>query len=125
MVDVNQRSLSLSLAGPFQDSGDVQMLQTYSSSDRRHFNTKYYCHSEPKTQLCFRFRQCVGKTFNRYDVAAALCMSIGLIFFTLADSKVQPDFNLYGNTNASIKSLVNVIVRNLSRGAHHLFSIGC
>jgi len=36
------------------------------------------------------------KTFNRYDVAAALCMSIGLIFFTLADSKVRPNFNLYG-----------------------------
>ncbi|CAF1545762.1 unnamed protein product, partial [Rotaria sordida] len=36
------------------------------------------------------------KTFNRYDVAAAFCMSIGLIFFTLADSKVQPNFNLYG-----------------------------
>ncbi|UJR14986.1 hypothetical protein I4U23_001964 [Adineta vaga] len=36
------------------------------------------------------------KTFNRYDVAAACCMSIGLIFFTLADSKVQPRFNLYG-----------------------------
>ncbi|CAF2895882.1 unnamed protein product [Rotaria sp. Silwood2] len=36
------------------------------------------------------------KTFNRYDVAAAFCMSIGLVFFTLADSKVQPNFNLYG-----------------------------
>ncbi|UJR31688.1 hypothetical protein I4U23_019169 [Adineta vaga] len=36
------------------------------------------------------------KTFNRYDVAAAICMSIGLIFFTLADSKVQPNFNTYG-----------------------------
>ncbi|CAF3752580.1 unnamed protein product [Rotaria socialis] len=36
------------------------------------------------------------KTFNRYDVAAAFCMSIGLIFFTLADSKVRPNFNTYG-----------------------------
>jgi adenosine 3'-phospho 5'-phosphosulfate transporter B3 len=36
------------------------------------------------------------KTFNRYDVAAAICMSIGLIFFTLADSKVRPNFNSYG-----------------------------
>lgn len=42
------------------------------------------------------------KTFNRYDVAAALCMSIGLIFFTLADSKVQPNFNLYGERFSSI-----------------------
>ena len=38
----------------------------------------------------------LGKTFNRYDVAAAMCMSTGLIFFTLADSKVQPNFNVYG-----------------------------
>ncbi|CAF1150618.1 unnamed protein product [Didymodactylos carnosus] len=37
-----------------------------------------------------------GKTFNRYDVLAAICMSLGLIFFTLADSKVQPNFNYYG-----------------------------
>jgi adenosine 3'-phospho 5'-phosphosulfate transporter B3 len=36
------------------------------------------------------------KKFNRYDVSAAVCMSIGLIFFTLADSKVQPNFNPYG-----------------------------
>jgi adenosine 3'-phospho 5'-phosphosulfate transporter B3 len=36
------------------------------------------------------------KSFNRYDIAAAFCMSTGLIFFTLADSKVQPNFNLYG-----------------------------
>ncbi|CAF1160914.1 unnamed protein product, partial [Didymodactylos carnosus] len=37
-----------------------------------------------------------GKTFNRYDVLAAICMSVGLIFFTLADSKVRPNFNYYG-----------------------------
>ena len=103
-------SLSLSpfLVGPFKNSGDVQMLQTDSSSDRRHFDTKYYRPPEPNTQLCFRFRHCVGKIFNRYDVAAALCMSIGLIFFTLADSKVQPNFNLYGNTNASRKKALSM-----------------
>ncbi|CAF0889261.1 unnamed protein product [Adineta steineri] len=36
------------------------------------------------------------KKFNRYDIAAAVCMSTGLIFFTLADSKVHPKFNFYG-----------------------------
>ncbi|CAF3734280.1 unnamed protein product [Rotaria sp. Silwood1] len=36
------------------------------------------------------------KKFNRYDVAAAFCMSIGLVFFTLADTKVRPNFNSYG-----------------------------
>jgi adenosine 3'-phospho 5'-phosphosulfate transporter B3 len=42
---------------------------------------------------CFFYSE---KKFNRYDVAATICMSIGLIFFTLADSKVQPNFNTYG-----------------------------
>jgi len=37
-----------------------------------------------------------GKTFNIYDVSASIMMSIGLIFFTLADSLVQPDFKLSG-----------------------------
>lgn len=30
------------------------------------------------------------------DVSAALCMSLGLIWFTLADSTVAPNFNLTG-----------------------------
>lgn len=30
------------------------------------------------------------------DVSAALCMSLGLIWFTLADSKVAPNFNVTG-----------------------------
>lgn len=37
-----------------------------------------------------------GKKFNVYDVSASVMMSIGLIFFTLADSLVQPDFELVG-----------------------------
>ncbi len=37
-----------------------------------------------------------GKKFNVYDVTASIIMSIGLIFFTLADMKVQPDFELIG-----------------------------
>lgn len=53
-------------------------------------------------QFFFQFfikKSYLEKTFNRYDVAAAICMSTGLIFFTLADSKVRPNFNLYGNLN--------------------------
>ncbi|XP_014015204.1 adenosine 3'-phospho 5'-phosphosulfate transporter 2 isoform X1 [Salmo salar] len=34
-----------------------------------------------------------GKRYNLADVLAALCMSLGLIWFTLADSKVAPNFN--------------------------------
>lgn len=37
-----------------------------------------------------------NKRFNKYDVSASVAMSMGLIFFTLADVKVQPSFNLYG-----------------------------
>lgn len=37
-----------------------------------------------------------GKRYNLADVSAALCMSLGLIWFTLADSKVAPSFNLTG-----------------------------
>lgn len=28
-----------------------------------------------------------------------MCMTVGLIFFTLADSQVQPEFDLIGETN--------------------------
>lgn len=38
-----------------------------------------------------------GKRYNLADVSAALCMSLGLIWFTLADSKVAPNFNVTGN----------------------------
>lgn len=38
----------------------------------------------------------VGKRYNIVDVSAALCMSLGLIWFTLADSTVAPNFNLTG-----------------------------
>ncbi|KAF6023086.1 SLC35B3 [Bugula neritina] len=37
-----------------------------------------------------------GKKYGWVDFLACACMSIGLIMFTLADSKVQPNFNLYG-----------------------------
>jgi len=32
----------------------------------------------------------IGKRYTLSDVIACLCMTIGLIFFTLADSQVQP-----------------------------------
>lgn len=37
-----------------------------------------------------------GKRYGPLDVIATLCMTIGLIFFTLADSIVQPNFNFTG-----------------------------
>lgn len=38
-----------------------------------------------------------GKRYNFADVTAALCMSLGLVWFTLADSKVAPNFNITGS----------------------------
>ncbi|XP_004847768.1 adenosine 3'-phospho 5'-phosphosulfate transporter 2 isoform X2 [Heterocephalus glaber] len=35
-----------------------------------------------------------GKRYNIVDVTAAVCMSLGLIWFTLADSTVAPNFDL-------------------------------
>ena len=37
-----------------------------------------------------------GKRYGALDVIATVCMTIGLIFFTLADSIVQPNFNFTG-----------------------------
>lgn len=37
-----------------------------------------------------------GKRYGPIDVLAALCMSVGLIFFTLADSTVSPSFETIG-----------------------------
>ena len=44
----------------------------------------------------------VGKRYNAVDVSAALCMSLGLIWFTLADSKVAPNFNVTGKAECSL-----------------------
>ncbi|CAM4757918.1 unnamed protein product [Rotaria magnacalcarata] len=52
------------------------------------------------------------KTFNRFDVAAAFCMSIGLVFFTLADSKVRPNFNAYGVIIISLALVADAIIGN-------------
>lgn len=38
----------------------------------------------------------IGKSYGALDVIATLCMTVGLMFFTLADSLVQPNFNLTG-----------------------------
>ncbi|XP_064299649.1 adenosine 3'-phospho 5'-phosphosulfate transporter 2 isoform X4 [Phalacrocorax carbo] len=40
-----------------------------------------------------------GKRYNIADVSAALCMSLGLIWFTLADSTVAPNFNLTASSS--------------------------
>lgn len=46
--------------------------------------------------LVFLVLSGTGKRYNIADVSAAMCMSLGLIWFTLADSTVTPNFNLTG-----------------------------
>jgi len=43
----------------------------------------------------------IGKKFTPVDWMACIFVSIGLIFFTLADSSVSPSFSLYGIMNYS------------------------
>ena len=40
----------------------------------------------------------IGKKFTVVDWVACIFMSIGLIFFTLADSSISPSFSLYGKS---------------------------
>jgi adenosine 3'-phospho 5'-phosphosulfate transporter B3 len=48
----------------------------------------------------------LGKRYTIYDILACLCMTIGLIFFTLADSQVQPEFDLLGKNEFNISSFL-------------------
>lgn len=66
-------------------------------TDLGHFRSLGFLISELqiKDMLCFFVP---GKRYNVADVSAALCMSLGLIWFTLADSKVAPNFNVTGKS---------------------------
>lgn len=68
---------------PFEDS--VAVLASPHT-----FETPF-CRIEKSDGFCVP-----GKRYNLADVSAAFCMSLGLIWFTLADSKVAPNFNVTG-----------------------------
>lgn len=61
-----------------------------------------------------------GKRYNVADVAAALCMSLGLIWFTLADSTVAPNFNLTGVVLISLALCVDAVIGNVQEKAMKL-----
>lgn len=63
-----------------------------------------------------------GKRYNLADVSAALCMSLGLIWFTLADSTVAPNFNLTGIILISLALCVDAIIGNVQEKAMKLHS---
>ncbi|KAI6244174.1 UAA transporter domain containing protein [Aphelenchoides fujianensis] len=54
-----------------------------------------------------------GKKFNVYDVSAAVLMSVGLIFFTLADNRVSPNFDPRGYVMISCALVADAIIGNV------------
>ena len=60
--------------------------------------------------LCCYFS---GKRYTLLDVTACLCMSIGLIFFTLADSKMSPNFSAYGVFLINMALVADAIIGNV------------
>ncbi|XP_029548620.1 adenosine 3'-phospho 5'-phosphosulfate transporter 2-like isoform X2 [Salmo trutta] len=61
-----------------------------------------------------------GKRYNLADVSAALCMSLGLIWFTLADSKVAPNFNATGVLLISLALCADAAIGNVQEKAMKL-----
>lgn len=46
------------------------------------------------------------KRYNIIDFSAAICMCIGLSLFTLADSQLSPNFNIFGEIKTFYKTLL-------------------
>ncbi|KAM5157666.1 adenosine 3'-phospho 5'-phosphosulfate transporter 2 isoform 1-T1 [Mantella aurantiaca] len=61
-----------------------------------------------------------GKRYNAADVTAAVCMSIGLIWFTLADSTVAPNFNVTGVMLISMALCADAVIGNVQEKAMKL-----
>ncbi|ESP02474.1 hypothetical protein LOTGIDRAFT_138397 [Lottia gigantea] len=54
-----------------------------------------------------------GKKYNIIDFSACICMSLGLILFTLADSTVYPEFNLFGIVLISLAVCADGVIGNV------------
>ncbi|KAJ6664478.1 hypothetical protein lerEdw1_007135 [Lerista edwardsae] len=61
-----------------------------------------------------------GKRYNIADVSAAICMSLGLIWFTLADSTITPNFNLTGVVLISLALCADAVIGNVQEKAMKL-----
>lgn len=48
----------------------------------------------------------LGKRYSVMEVFACVCMSVGLIWFTLADSNIQPQFSVTGEGVCSTRLFV-------------------
>lgn len=63
-----------------------------------------------------------GKRYNFIDVSAMLCMCVGLILFTLADSSVLPSFNTYGVILISLALVADGAIGNVQEKALKQYS---
>ncbi|XP_071551605.1 adenosine 3'-phospho 5'-phosphosulfate transporter 2 isoform X2 [Panulirus ornatus] len=64
----------------------------------------------------------LGKRYSFAEVVACLCMSMGLIWFTLADSTVQPNFSFTGVVLVSLALLCDALIGNIQEGAIKKYS---
>lgn len=58
-----------------------------------------------------------GKRYTRLDFIACVCMSIGLLFFTLADSEVSPNFDPMGVLLISLALCADAVIGNVQEKA--------
>ncbi|KAK8377398.1 hypothetical protein O3P69_013791 [Scylla paramamosain] len=66
----------------------------------------------------------LGKRYSFAEVLACICMSVGLIWFTLADSTVQPTFSITGVVLVSLALLCDAVIGNVQEGAIKKYSEG-
>eukprot|EP00794_Sanderia_malayensis_P004652 gene4652-5260_t len=62
-----------------------------------------------------------GKRYSRLDFISCLCMSVGLIFFTLADIEVSPSFNPTGVLLISMALCADAVIGNVQEKAMLMF----
>ncbi|XP_048761216.2 adenosine 3'-phospho 5'-phosphosulfate transporter 2-like isoform X1 [Ostrea edulis] len=58
-----------------------------------------------------------GRRYNCLDISAVLCMVVGLISFTLADSSLSPNFNTYGVILISLALCADGAIGNVQEKA--------
>jgi adenosine 3'-phospho 5'-phosphosulfate transporter B3 len=58
-----------------------------------------------------------GKTYGLLDLVSVLSMSVGLVFFVLADSQVQPNFDLFGVLLISLALCADAVIGNVQEKA--------
>ena len=77
-------------------TSNLFFLENFIESDLGDFSSLVFLFLQLQIDLNETVFCVPGKRYNLADVSAALCMSLGLIWFTLADSKVAPNFNVTG-----------------------------